>query len=60
MDIEERLARLEQTINSDEQLSRIERRSIRFVAFVLLELALLALVVWSFFHLVHFLRSSAL
>jgi len=56
VDLEERLAKLENQVSGDERFSRIERTSIRFTAFVLLELALLALVVWSVAHLCHFLR----
>jgi hypothetical protein len=60
MSTEERLERLEKAVLLDERLTRIEYRSIRFTAFLLLELGLLALVAWSVFHLVHFVRSSAL
>ena len=47
MSIEERVANLEQAIKDEERLSSFERRSIRFTAFILLEFALLALIVWS-------------
>ena len=60
MDIEERLAEVERAIKADELLNGLERKSIRFTAFLLLELALLALVIWSLFHLVNFVRSAAL
>lgn len=60
MGIEERLKKLEKAMTDDERLSKIERQSIRLTAFLLLELALVALIVWSFFHLVHFVRISVL
>lgn len=59
MNIEERLQRLEQAIRFEERLSRIEYKSIRVTIFLLLEIGLLALIAWSIFHLLRFVRSSA-
>ena len=59
MSIEERLERLEKAIVFEDRLTKIEHRSIRFTAFFLLMLCLVAVIIWSIFHLVHFLRSSA-
>lgn len=54
--VEERLAKLEEVLNKEDGFSRAERFTIRFVAFVLLEFALLGLLVWSLIHLVNFIR----
>jgi hypothetical protein len=58
-DVDERLKKLEELSSRKDQLGKIEHMSIRVTSFVLLELALLALIIWSFLHLVSFLRSSA-
>ena len=54
--VEERLARLEEVLKKEDGFNRAEQFTIRFVAFVLLELALLGLLVWSLLHLVNFIR----
>lgn len=57
MDVEERLTRLENAIKGQERLNQLEQDSIRFTAFLLLQLSLVGLIAWSVFHLVKFVLS---
>ena len=56
-ELEKRLAELERRIEIDERIRRFELMSVRLTASVLLEMALAALIIWSLFHLVNFVRS---
>ncbi|HXQ38417.1 MAG TPA: hypothetical protein VN843_30735 [Anaerolineales bacterium] len=56
----ETLSKIVATMGDEEQLIRLEHRTVRFTAFILLQLALLGLLIWSVFHFAKFVRASIL
>ncbi|HLL74194.1 MAG TPA: hypothetical protein VK421_02940 [Pyrinomonadaceae bacterium] len=54
MDTEKRLERLERLLAEEDKFAKIERKSVRFVALVLLLFALTALVIWGLVELISF------
>lgn len=54
MKVEDRIAKIEQLLLEESQISRLETKSVRIAAFVLLLIALTAVVSWSLYELVSF------
>jgi hypothetical protein len=59
VEIEKRLERLERLLAEEDNFAKIERKSVRIVAFVLLLFALTALVCWGLYELISFILHLA-
>lgn len=54
METERRLERIEQLLLEEDRFTKIERKSVRFAALILLLFALAALVIWGLVELISF------
>lgn len=55
MNMDERIARLEQLISDEQRITRWEVKSVRLALFIMLLVALTAIVSWGIYELISFL-----
>jgi len=55
MDVEERIAKIEQLLVEESKITKLETKSVRIAAFILLLIALAAVVSWALYEFASFL-----